>query len=160
MNSAMDDPIFLAIVAAVAGLLIGYFAGRRSAPSAEITRELEQQLVVARAERERFEQQVDAHFSETASKVGALTNSYREVYEHLAKGASDLCSNDESKKSFEALATPDAAGLAAIEADSVRVEAPRDYAERGSASDPGVLDERFGLDGEDKPPQDSTTRSK
>jgi len=156
----MDDPMFLAIVAAVAGLLIGYFAGRRSAPSAEVTRELEQQLETARAERERFEQQVDAHFSETASKVGALTNSYREVYEHLARGATDLCSNEESRKSFDALASPDAAGLAAIDGDNVRVEAPRDYAVRGSASDPGVLDERFGLDGEDKPPKDSTTRSR
>ncbi|MDP5071389.1 MAG: DUF1043 domain-containing protein, partial [Congregibacter sp.] len=82
---------------------------------------------------------------------------YRDVYEHIASGASELCSDSEAAR-FVALAPPETPDHETIESDSVVVEPPRDYATKTSPGDPGVLDERFGLDGEDKPPEDSTTR--
>ena len=150
MNNGMEDPVLIAVIGAVIGLLIGYFLGRRSAPSSVQTRELEEQLSDATASRERFEQRVNDHFAETAGKLNALTENYREVYEHIASGAAEL-SPQAGAAAFTALAAP-ADEDKAIEADEVMVEAPRDYAPKTSPDDPGVLNERFGLDGEDVPP--------
>lgn len=156
MNNGMDDPVLMAIAAAVVGLLIGYFLGRRSAPSSVQTRELEEQLSDAKASRERFEQRVNDHFAETAGKLNALTENYREVYEHIASGAAEL-SPQAGAAAFTALAAP-AGDEKAIESDDVMVEPPRDYAPKTSPDDPGVLNERFGLDGEDTPPPAETER--
>lgn len=158
MNSGMEDWVVVAIVGAAVGLLIGFFFGRRSAPGSEENRELEQKLQDAQAATERFEQKVNAHFAETAGKLNALTETYREVYAHLAKGAGDLCTL-ENGPSFNALTEPASEGPQTIESDSVMTEAPRDYAPKSSPDDPGVLNENFGMDSADKPPADSTTRS-
>lgn len=158
MNTGMDEPLFIAIAGAVIGLIIGYFAGRRTAPGSETARELGEKLEQAESARERYEQRVNAHFADTASKLNALTANYREVYEHIAGGASDLCSDDDASR-FTGLEAPAEPEHETIEADSVVVEPPRDYAAKTSPGDPGVLDERFGLDGDENPPEDSTTRS-
>lgn len=158
MNTGMDEPLFIAIAGAAIGLIIGYFTGRRTAPGSETARELGEKLEQAEAARERYEQRVNAHFADTANKLNALTANYRDVYEHIAGGASELCSDDDAAR-FQSLAAPEEPEHDTIEADSVVVEPPRDYAAKTSPDDPGVLDERFGLDGEEKPPEDSTTRS-
>jgi uncharacterized membrane-anchored protein YhcB (DUF1043 family) len=155
----MDKPLFMAIAGAVIGLLIGYFTGRRTAPGSEAARELEQKIETLESTRDRFEQRVNAHFADTASALNTLTDNYRSVYEHIANGATELCSNESAAASFTALSPPAADEPAAIEADSVIVEPPRDYATKTSPDDPGVLDERFGLEGEEKPPEDSSTRT-
>lgn len=158
MNTGMDEPLFMAIAGAVVGLLIGYFTGRRTAPGSEVARELEQKIETLESTRDRFEQRVNTHFADTASALNALTDNYRSVYEHIANGATELCSS-ESAARFTALAPPAAGESETIEADSVIVEPPRDYATKTSPDDPGVLDERFGLEGEEKPPEDSSTRT-
>ncbi|WP_439105711.1 YhcB family protein [Congregibacter sp.] len=158
MNTGMDESLVFAIAGAVIGLLIGYFAGRRSAPGSETARELGEKLEQAETARERYEQQVNAHFADTASKLNALTANYRDVYEHIAGSASQLCS-DEGAAGFQALDAPEEPEHDTIESDSVVVEPPRDYAAKTSPDDPGVLDERFGLEGEEKPPEDTSTRS-
>jgi uncharacterized membrane-anchored protein YhcB (DUF1043 family) len=158
VNSGMEDWVVVAIVGAAVGLLIGYFFGRRSAPGSEENRELEQKLEDAQAATERFEQRVNAHFVETAGKLNALTENYRDVYAHLASGAGELCTL-ENGPSFDALIAPSEKGPQTIESDSVMTEPPRDYAPKSSPDEPGVLNENFGLEGEDKPPADSTTRS-
>jgi uncharacterized membrane-anchored protein YhcB (DUF1043 family) len=158
VNTGMDEPLFIAIAGAVIGLIIGYLAGRRTAPGSETARELGEKLEQAESARERYEQRVNAHFADTASKLNTLTANYRDVYQHIAEGSSELCSDDDSAR-FRSLAAPDEPEHDTVDADSVVVEAPRDYAVKTSPNDPGVLDERFGLDGEEKPPEDSTTRS-
>jgi hypothetical protein len=154
----MEELVFAAIAGAVVGLLIGFFTGRRLAPGTQENLDLKQKLEEARAATEQFEQKVNAHFAETAGKLNSLTQNYREVYAHLAQGASELCTPD-GKPTFDALAAPSAEGPQTIDADSVILEPPRDYAPKTSPDAPGVLNESFGLKGEDKPPADSTTRS-
>ena len=158
MNGSMEDMVIPALIGAIVGLFIGYLAGRRTAPGSEQHRELEQQLESMKEERTRFEQQVNSHFAETAGKLNALTENYRDVYAHLASGAAALCAKDAQPR-FEALAPPVAADgeddTRTIEADSVVVEPPRDYATRASEADPGVLDERYGMDSDDVPPDHS-----
>ena len=156
MNSGMDELVLGIVIGAVVGLLVGLFFGRRSAPGNQENRELEQKLDDAKANYERFEQRVNAHFSDTAGRLNALTDSYREVYEHIARGAADLCPN-ENGAAFNALSAPDTQPQT-IEADSVVVEPPRDYAPKSSDDDPGVLHERFGLEEQDLPPEKSDRR--
>lgn len=155
----MEQVIFAAVAAAVVGLLIGFLTGRRASPDVQQTRELERQLEETKAAQERYTTQVNAHFADTASKLGMLTASYQSVYEHLANGATELCGK-EAAEGFTALTAPvEDAPDAPIEADSVIVEAPKDYAPKSSADDPGVLNERFGLEGEDRPPEETAKRS-
>ena len=152
MNPFSEDQIIAAIIGAVVGLVIGYIMGGRTAPGQQRTRELEIQLEAAKTAHERFEQRVNVHFIDTASKLNALTENYRDVYTHIANAAAELYSQDGGPE-FSALATPRDTAAEAIEADSVMTEPPRDYAPKNSPDDPGVLNERFGLEGEDAPPE-------
>ena len=157
MNSFSEDQIIATIIGAVVGLVIGYIMGGRTAPGQQRTRELEVQLEAAKTAHERFEQRVNVHFIDTASKLNALTENYRDVYTHIANAAAELYSQD-GGPDFSALATPRDAAAEAIEADSVMTEPPRDYAPKNSPDDPGVLNERFGLEGEDAPPEASGSK--
>jgi uncharacterized membrane-anchored protein YhcB (DUF1043 family) len=94
-----------AALAAVALVALAFVLGRRSGGGAARVRELESRLEVAAQERERVEgelsgyrERVAEHFSETSQRLHELTVQYRSVYEHLAKGASELC-----PESFEKL---------------------------------------------------------
>ena len=46
------------------------------------------------AERDEYRKQVDNHFVNTAVLFKGLTDQYREVYRHIAKGADELCSEE------------------------------------------------------------------
>lgn len=90
---------------ALALVALAFAVGRRSGAGPERVRELESRLEVAAQERERVEselrgyrERVAEHFSETSQQLHDLTVQYRSVYEHLAKGASELC-----PESFEQL---------------------------------------------------------
>lgn len=157
MSSGMEELIFIAIIGAAVGLLIGYLAGRKMAPGSAQTRELEEALEAAKESQEQYEQRVNAHFADTADKLNTLTANYRDVYEHVAKGAQTLCTQ-EGESAFNALPEAAPADDAALETDSVRVEAPLDYAPKTSPEEPGVLNERFGLE-PNEIPEDSSSRS-
>ena len=51
----------------------------------------------ARRGYEDYRKQVADHFSETSERLHDLTLQYRAVYEHLAKGATELCPEGFSK---------------------------------------------------------------
>lgn len=46
------------------------------------------------AERDEYRKQVDDHFVNTGILFKGLTDQYREVYRHIAKGAGELCSEE------------------------------------------------------------------
>lgn len=56
------------------------------------TRQLEQDLEVARNELGIYRKDVNRHFLKTSLLFNKLTDDYREIYEHLATGAQSLCS--------------------------------------------------------------------
>lgn len=153
MNGISEEMIVPILIGAIVGLFIGYFFGRRSAPGSDENRDLQRKLEDLQDERKRFEQRVNTHFADTAGKLNTLTENYREVYDQIASGAAELCSQSKGPE-FTALAAPAANTDSGdtIEADSVVVEPPRDYAPKTSPDDPGVLNERFGMEGEDVPP--------
>lgn len=133
----------------VAGYVLHIYRNRDSR-----IRDLENHLTSIQGKYETYQQAVTEHFSQSAQLVNNLTNSYREVHEHLQKGANDLCADNKRHstqnpaQSFLSLeASKDAFPQPVALKDTKFVEPfepPRDYAPK-SASDKGMLDEDYGL---------------
>ena len=107
------EPLHVALVAfPLLGLAIGFLLGRRSSEAAERARTLEaeldaqraaleqvqaeklavqEDLARARAEAEGYRERVVQHFYGTSDQLRSLTLRYRELFEHLAEGARELC---------------------------------------------------------------------
>ena len=96
MDLLLGSPAFwIALLVAVA---LGFLLGRRTGANAKQFRALESELdaeqkahLRTRSESESYRKQVTDHFAETSERLHELTLQYRSVYEHLAKGASELC---------------------------------------------------------------------
>jgi uncharacterized membrane-anchored protein YhcB (DUF1043 family) len=88
------------------GVGIGYLAlggGRR-------TRELEDRYELLQREFDSYRDQVSQHFQRTSELVQNMTQSYRDVYEHLAHGSQALCKEPVDTPRLD---IPEAAALAA-----------------------------------------------
>jgi uncharacterized membrane-anchored protein YhcB (DUF1043 family) len=107
------EPLYVALVAfPLVGLAIGFLLGRRSSEGAERARTLEaeldaeravleqvqaekhsalEDLARARTEAEGYRERVVQHFYGTSDQLRSLTLRYRELFEHLADGARELC---------------------------------------------------------------------
>ena len=133
-----------AIVFCIGGLL-GAIISRTLIPPAT-QKGLEVQLQSAREELQQYQQDVAQHFAETSKLVNNLTQSYREVHEHLAKGAIQLTNPEISRQILQA-----GDGKLGIEMqdvfNDVDFQPPKDWAPKtpGMA---GTLSEEFGLNDE------------
>ncbi len=85
----------IAVVALLVGLLIGVAIGKHS-PSGESKK--------ARKELEDYKAAVSEHFGKTADLVDNLTNSYRDVFEHLGASARELLSEEDVKRHLQSRA--------------------------------------------------------
>jgi uncharacterized membrane-anchored protein YhcB (DUF1043 family) len=83
--------VAIALAAAIAGLAWG---GRGLRKLAERNAVLEREVLEARDELASYRRRVADHFTGAAEKLQVLTLQYRSVYEHLARGASELCPDD------------------------------------------------------------------
>lgn len=81
----MDNWILVVIAGAVGfglGLLVmWWFDRRRSAGSS---------MATLKKEQEQFREQVTDHFVETAERINRLTDSYKDLFDHLSQGAETL----------------------------------------------------------------------
>lgn len=147
----MENIWLVSIAALVVGTIIGFLMGR-STGSNNKQAELAEQLENAQQDLESYRAEVAEHFEKTASLVNNLTNSYKDVHEHLASGAQGLCqpgtidlalepamTPNKLEKSEAAEATPEAGS----ETDTA-AEPPRDYAPKAPEEE-GTLSETFGL---------------
>lgn len=102
MESLLSSPAaWIAVLVAAAA---GFALGRASNAAARRERALEARLgaertahEATRSESAAYRKQVTDHFAETSEHLHDLTLQYRSVYEHLAKGASELCPEGFSK---------------------------------------------------------------
>lgn len=131
----------IALAALAVGAALGYFIYQYLHPAPRLNRELEQQLHTLQEEYKHHRYDVNAHFNRTTDLLDHLANSYREVHNHLASGAVDLCDAG-SVRILRPL--PDQSSVLE-EQPPVVVEPPRDYALK-SPYGKGVLDEDFGLE--------------
>lgn len=79
--------LIVIIAVCIIAFLIGYFVNTGRDDNSRLEKELEE----SREELKNYRTEVSGHFQETANKVNALTENYRDVYEHLARGAQSLC---------------------------------------------------------------------
>jgi hypothetical protein len=145
----MTNLILAAIAALVVGIVIGVFVGRSGQGTTLRQRRAEQQIEELRSEYTRYQAQVNEHFMESAHLLRRFNDVYRDVNQHLARGANRLC-NDEDWMEELAQETSKKR-LEEVREDTA--EPPRDYAPKTDPKDSGTLAEDFGLKKGDKAQQ-------
>lgn len=136
---ALESLIIIAVIALAVGVVVGIFVGRLWVPP-EHQKDLEQRLSSAKSELDTYQQDVAQHFMETSKRVGELTQSYRDLHEHLAKGALSLANTEIGRQLLEAGANQDHI----TDLEGASIEPPRDWAPKMPGSQ-GMLSEEFGL---------------
>ena len=154
LESLPPELVVAGVALLVAGMALAFALGRRTADASHRVKELEGALEDLRSGRAEVEQQlgdyqsrVAEHFTETSEKLHDLTLHYRAVYEHLAKGAGELCPQGfeplagglgldalAPEAEAEADAEPDASEAPAAETDDA-APAPLPTAEAASEVD-------------------------
>ena len=140
---SLETLIMISAIIFCLGGLLGAIISRTLIPPAH-QKDLEHKLQESRQELEKYQQDVAHHFAETSQLVSQLTESYKSVHDHLAKGAIQLTNPEISRQILDAGDTT--LGLEANSAVSeMDFEPPKDWAPKvpGKA---GVLSEEFGLD--------------
>ncbi len=123
--------LMVAFASLLVGALIGAFLYKLLRSDETRVQQLEMQLQSLADEYETYKKEVHGHFSDSAVLIGKLTDSYREVYQHMAHGARSLCP-DHIAVQLNQLSPTDnlAAGLdrpASSNTDNVRLSPPLDY---------------------------------
>lgn len=128
------------------GIVIGVVFASRLNTSPSRVQELENQIRSLKENEVEYKDSVSDHFSMTAELVQHMTESYREVYQHLATGAQDLCSTEVASKLLPASsdAVFDSNGNQAEETSGLLP--PKDYAAKQNPDQIGALAEDFGID--------------
>lgn len=138
--------IIVAIAALVIGGAIGALLAKTTNPGEQRNRELELRLKQTEDQLRDYQQDVAEHFAETSQLVNTLTQTYKEVHQHLAASALKLSNPDLSRQLIDAgdgkLLTDSRKRSADEPAEAT---APRDWAPRAPHGK-GQLSEDFGLD--------------
>jgi uncharacterized membrane-anchored protein YhcB (DUF1043 family) len=127
------------------GLGMGMLLGRRTSPQNQKSREVERQLDQVLQDKKAYEDEVVEHFTDTAKLLNSLTDSYREVHNHLASGAAELCQGQGPVVMGTLENSRDSTEIPAQLAD---IQPPLDYAPKTSPDEKGMLNESFGLESE------------
>ena len=127
----------------IVGLALGALLGRRSSPAAKQQREAEIKLDQMLQDKKAYEDEVVEHFTETATLLNNLTERYRDVHNHLAKGATVLCRGQGPVSMDRLEGTHNSSEIPAHLAD---IRPPLDYAPKTSPEEKGMLNEEFGID--------------
>ena len=132
------------LVALLVGAGAGLLFSRRLSTDIRKQRELERNLDRLLQQQKDYQHEVVEHFTDTAKLLNNLAESYRDVHNHLASGASSLC-DDQSGSILRRI--PDASLTEfSSQPDPESMQAPLDYAPKASPFETGVLNEEFGLD--------------
>jgi uncharacterized membrane-anchored protein YhcB (DUF1043 family) len=144
---SIGTTVAITILAGAAGLTAGWFLGinRKTQDKRERIIELEAQLDAAQQARADYEAEVTEHFARTGELLSRMTEDYRAVYNHLARGADELCDGAVNLP-FAGLAY-DAEAVDGLELGDIAQ--PLDYAPKKSPNEQGQLSESFGIEKED-----------
>lgn len=125
------------------GIGLGMLLGRRTSPAALKQREAERRLDQLLQDKQAYEDEVVEHFTDTAKLLNQLTEQYRNVHNHLAKGADRLC-HGRGPVALGQLG--EAADSSEIPPQLADVRPPLDYAPKTSPDAKGMLAEEFGIE--------------
>jgi uncharacterized membrane-anchored protein YhcB (DUF1043 family) len=135
--------ILIGAVLLLVGVGLGVLLGRGTSSDSQKSREVERKLDQVLQDKKAYEDEVVEHFSDTAKLLNNLTDSYREVHNHLASGAGKLCQG-QGPLALDELSSQD--DVHEIPAHLADVQPPLDYAPKTSPDETGMLNEEFGLD--------------
>lgn len=111
---------------------------------------LEQQLQTLTNEHESYKNNVDAHFSSSAELLSRLTESYKDVYVHMADGARSLCPEYISRQLSLNSDTKTLLGAGSNTSihnqKAMQTVPPLDYAPKPGPNQRNTLDDDFGLE--------------
>lgn len=138
----MTNLILAALAALVIGIVIGILVGRSGQGKTLRQRRTEQQLEELRSEFTRYQAQVNEHFMESAHLLRRFNDSWRDVNQHLARGAQRLCNDEDWLEEVEF----NAGKRLEDGTETAPAEPPRDYAPKPDPEAKGTLAEDFGLD--------------
>lgn len=139
----MNNLILAALAALIVGVIIGILIGRSGQASTLRQRRAQQQTEEIRNEYTRYQAQVNEHFMESAHLLRRFNDSYRDVNQHMARGANRLCNDEEWLQELQQENATDR--LEGKASDNDGVEPPRDYAPKSDPEQKGTLSEDFGL---------------
>lgn len=136
----------IGLISFAVGLLVGALVYKQLKSDEAKVRMLEEQLENLERDYESYKDNVHSHFNNTATLLNNLTDSYREVYRHMAAGAQALCPEyiseqlSHSAKAQESLTRDSFADQA-----ETAIVPPRDYADKTSPDQKGHLAEDYGF---------------
>ena len=144
MNEGLNDLLLVGIIALLLGIGLGLIVSRLFSKGPPQNRRTAQQMDELQNEYTRYQAQVNEHFMETAHRMRRLNDSYREMQEHLAHGATRL-SSDEDWQEMLGPSDPRLRLHRASGPADAGYEPPRDYAPKAGPQDKGMLAEDFGF---------------
>ena len=144
----LSTVIVVAVIALVIGVIIGGVLTRLLSPQEQKARSLENQLSDAEQQLKKYQQQVTEHFAQTAKLVNNLTQSYKDVHEHLAGDALKLANVDISRQLLRDNSDDKQGDNTKLSEENF--QPPRDWAPK-SPGQAGPLSEDYGLGDDDEP---------
>ena len=152
---------FVGSLAFLGGMLAGALLYHLLAGSKSERGKLQSQLDELQHDFKDYQDKVSDHFSTTAHLINKLTDSYRDVHEHMANGAENLCDDEIVKNRLsDSLLGSNALLSGASKPIKRRTERPaplqqpKDYAPKAAPDETGTLSEEFSAKTESKPASD------
>lgn len=133
------------IICLALGIVLGVIFSQRAWGNPARIKELENQISAIEERHEQYKGDVSEHFDVTAELVQQMTQSYRDVYQHLAMGAQDLCTTEVANKMLP-MGSDAVFGSGARAKEALAFTPPKDYAAKVSPKQKGTLSEEFGLE--------------
>jgi len=127
------------------GAGLGHLFARQNKSGDHSVRDLEKKLAHSERQLKRYQQEVTEHFLKVSHLTTSMSQSYRQIHEHLATSAIRLASPEIGRQLLKSggidLNLTDEDGNPLINAEDV--QPPRDYAPKFPG---GILSEDYGLD--------------
>lgn len=115
-------------------------------------RKLSDQLDEIQHEYMEYKDKVNDHFTTTAHLINKMTDTYKNIYEHMADGAESLCHDEQVKScmtdtllSSNTLLSEQDKPIKRRNAKDHPLKQPKDYAPKTKPEEMGMLSEDFGL---------------
>jgi uncharacterized membrane-anchored protein YhcB (DUF1043 family) len=140
---SLNTLVIICMTTAIAGIFVGFVLNQRKGTSGKAQRQLENHLSELQQQQQSYQTEVTEHFQETAKLLDQLTNSYRDVHNHLAEGA-HLLAGETVSESLQMI--PEDKKKAQPLEGSV-ITPPLDYAPKATPDDNGMLNDVFGFEG-------------
>ncbi|WP_330924817.1 YhcB family protein [Candidatus Sororendozoicomonas aggregata] len=134
------------LVGALCGALLYHIFAGSNARNGKLTSQLDD----VQREYMEYKDKVSDHFTTTAHLINKMTDTYKEVHEHMANGADSLCQNESVHRGLgDALLRSNSFVSGKLtKGHTVRsktVEQPKDYAPKNKPEEKGMLSEEFGI---------------